>query len=168
MASFSESIEVKVPVHEAFVLFSDFERFPGFMEGVEEVRRTGLDTLHWKAEIGGVTKEWDARVTEELVDQRIAWVSTSGAKNDGVVTFDKVDETTSRVNLNIEYEPDGVIENIGTWLGVVNGRIRGDLQRFKDLAEGVTRGLDGEDVHAAPEAGIDGNWPGTERELERR
>ncbi len=193
MASFSESIEVEVPVREAFVLFSDFERFPGFMEGVEEVRRTGDDTLHWKAEIGGRVEEWDARITEEVLDERIAWVSTSGTKNDGLVTFDKVNEHTSRINLHIEYEPEGVMENIGTWLGVVNGRIRGDLRRFKEIAEdggariggwrdpvttprerGATAPVDSgqqpanEYAYPAPEAGTDRNWPGAEGDLERK
>lgn len=135
MASFNESIKVDVPVRQAYALFSDFERFPGFMEGVEEVRRTGPDTLHWKAEIGGRVEEWHARITDERVDERIAWTSTSGSKNDGLVTFEKVDDQTSRVNLHIEYEPEGIVENLGTILGVVNGRIRGDLRRFKELVE---------------------------------
>lgn len=149
MATFSESIKVEVPIREAFVMFSDFERFPGFMEGVEEVRRTGDDTLHWKAEIGGRVEEWDARITEETIDERIAWSSTSGSKNDGLVTFEKLDDGTARINFHIEYEPEGIVENIGTMLGVVNGRIRGDLRRFKELAEdGSARRL------------TEGNWPG--------
>lgn len=135
MATFSESISVDVPIREAFVMFSDFERFPTFMEGVEEVRRIGDNTLHWKAEIGGREEEWEALIKEESVDERIAWTSTSGSKNDGLVTFEKLDESSTRINFHIEYEPEGIVENIGTMLGVVNGRIRGDLRRFKELAE---------------------------------
>lgn len=135
MAQFDESIEVHVPVTEAYGLFSQFEQFPTFMEGVEEVRREAGDRLYWRANIGGRDEEWDARITAEEPDTRIAWESVSGARNAGVVTFDKIDEDTSRVNLHVEYDPEGFVENVGTILGMVNGRMRGDLQRFKEAAE---------------------------------
>ena len=135
MAQFDEAIEVDVPVTVAYRLFSNFEQFPTFMEGVEEVRREAGDRLYWRANIGGRDEEWEARVTAEQPESRIAWESVSGAKNAGVVTFDKVDEATTRVNLHVEYEPEGFVENVGTMLGMVNGRMRGDLQRFKEAAE---------------------------------
>lgn len=135
MARFDESIEVNATVSEAYRLFSQFERFPGFMEGVQEVRRTGTDTLFWKAEIGGREEEWEAKVTKEEPDTAIAWQSVSGARNAGEVTFDKVDQNTTQVNLHIEYEPEGFVENVGAMLGVVNGRMKGDLQRFKEMVE---------------------------------
>src|SRR5690606_4095162 len=135
MASFEESVEVDVPVTEADGLFRQFEQFPTFMEGVEEVRREGADRLYWRANIAGREEEWEARVTAEEPETRIAWESMSGARNAGVVTFEKIDETSTRVNLHIEYEPEGLIENFGTVFGVVNGRMRGDLQRFKEAAE---------------------------------
>src|SRR5690606_5265779 len=136
MATFDESIDVNVPVTEAYGLFRQFEQFPTFMEGVEQVRREGPGRLHWLANIAGRDEEWEARVTADEPDTRIAWESVSGARNAGVVTFDKLDESSTRVNLHIEYDPEGFIENVGTALGVVNGRMRGDLQRFKEAAEG--------------------------------
>ena len=125
MADFNESIDVHVPVTEAYRLFSQFERFPTFMEGVEEVRREGGNRLYWRANIGGKEEEWEAHVTAEEPDTR----------NAGEVTFDKLDANTTRVNLYIQYDPEGFLENVGTALGMVNGRMKGDLQRFKEMAE---------------------------------
>lgn len=135
MASFEKSIDVDVPVAEAYMLFSDFESFPSFMEGVENVQRLTGDRLRWHANIGGQDEEWTARITEQAPSNAIAWQSESGARNEGRVTFDKLDEGTTRVHMHIEYEPEGVVENIGTLLGVVNGRMSGDLKRFKELVE---------------------------------
>ncbi len=135
MASFDHSVDVDVHISEAFMLFSDFERFPDFMEGVEEVRRTGDDTLRWRAEIVGIEEEWDAKVTTLSPNERIAWKSVSGAKNEGDVTFEKLNERQTRVHLRIEYEPEGFVENVGTALGFVNARMRGDLERFKRAVE---------------------------------
>lgn len=135
MARFDESIDVNASVSEAYNLFSQFERFPGFMEGVEEVRRTGENKLHWKAEVGGREEEWEALITREEPDTAIAWQSVSGSRNLGEVTFEKLDQDSTQVHLHIEYEPEGFVENVGTFLGVVNGRMRGDLKRFKDLVE---------------------------------
>lgn len=142
MASFDKSIDVDVPVAEAYMLFSDFERFPAFMEGIESVERVGPEKLHWKAEIGGREEEWDAKITEQMPSTKIAWESTSGARNIGTVTFDKLDQDTTRVNLHIEYDPQGFVENVGAMLGIVNGRMAGDLRRFKELVEegGAARG----------------------------
>ncbi|HZW27371.1 MAG TPA: SRPBCC family protein [Trueperaceae bacterium] len=142
MAAFDESIDVHVPVREAYTLFRQFERFPAFMEGVEEVRREGADRLYWRANIAGRDEEWEARVVADEPDTRIAWESLVGARNAGEVRFDKVDENTTRIHLHVEYEPEGFVENVGTALGLVNGRTRGDLQRFKEMAEGgaVTSG----------------------------
>src|SRR5690606_41618469 len=81
MATFDESIEVNVPVTEAYGLFRQFEQFPTFMEGVEQVRREGPDRLHWRANIAGRDEEWEARVTADEPDTRIAWERVSGARN---------------------------------------------------------------------------------------
>lgn len=135
MASFDHSVDVDVHISEAFMLFSDFERFPTFMDGVEEVRRSGDDTLHWRAQIAGREEEWDAKVTDLSPNEKIAWKSVSGARNEGTVTFEKLTEGTTRVHLNIEYEPEGFVENVGTALGFVNARMAGDLDRFKKAVE---------------------------------
>lgn len=135
MASFDRTIEVKAHISDAFHVFSDFESFPTFMEGVEEVRRTGDDQLHWRAEIMGREVEWDAVITELSPSDRVSWKSTSGARNEGLVTFDKIDEQHTRVHLHVEYDPEGFIENVGAALGVVNGRMKGDLERYKEIVE---------------------------------
>ncbi len=135
MASFDKSIDVDVPVAEAYMLFSDFERFPAFMDGVESVERLGEDQLRWRANIAGREEEWTARITEQAPSHKIAWESTSGARNAGIVTFDKLGADRTRVNLHIEYEPEGIVENLGTMLGIVNGRMGADLERFKELVE---------------------------------
>ncbi|MGZ8851705.1 MAG: SRPBCC family protein, partial [Thermoanaerobaculia bacterium] len=100
-----ESIDVDVPVTEAYNQWTQFEEFPKFMEGVESVEQIDDETLRWKAEIGGVTKEWTARITEQTPDKRIAWTSRDGAENAGVVTFHPISGSTSRVALQLDYEP---------------------------------------------------------------
>jgi uncharacterized membrane protein len=105
------------------------------MEGVESVQQIDDATLRWKASIGGVDKEWTARITEQTPDKRIAWTNLDGAPNAGVVTFHRLSDTTSRVALQLDYEPQGVIENVGDMLGVVSRRAVGDLARFKKYIE---------------------------------
>jgi uncharacterized membrane protein len=91
--------------------------------------------LHWKATMGGKSKEWDAVITEQIPDKRIAWVNTTGTRNAGVVTFHYLADNKTKIMLQVEYEPEGLVENIGDMLGVVSARIRGDLNRFKEFIE---------------------------------
>jgi uncharacterized membrane protein len=91
--------------------------------------------LHWRAEVGGKVVEWDAEITEQVPDMRIAWRSASGAKNAGVVSFYRLSDQQCRVSLQIDYEPEGVVENVGDWLGVLSRRVEGDLERFKKFIE---------------------------------
>ena len=135
MASIEESIEVNVPVRVAYNQWTQFEEFPRFMEGVKEVRQLDDKRLHWKAEIGGKVKEWDAEITEQIPDERIAWTSRSGPWNAGVVTFHRLDDSRTKAMLQLDYDPDGVLENLGDALGVVKLRVKGDLQRFKEFVE---------------------------------
>lgn len=135
MASHTHSIDVNVPVRTAYNQWTQFEEFPRFMEGVKEVRQITDTTLHWRAEIAGREEEWDAVISEQIPDQRIAWTSITGAKNAGVVTFHYIDPNTTRVTLQIDYDPQGVIENVGDALGMVKARIGGDLERFKKFIE---------------------------------
>jgi uncharacterized membrane protein len=130
-----EFVEINVPVSVAYNQWTQFEEFPRFMEGVETVSQVDDSTLAWKAKIAGVTKEWTARITEQLPDSRIAWTSTSGAENAGVVTFHRLTDESCRVTLQLEYEPEGVVETVGDTLGVVSRRTQGDLGRFKEFIE---------------------------------
>jgi uncharacterized membrane protein len=135
MSGIEKSIELNVPVKSAYNQWTQFEEFPRFMEGVEHVHQVDDKHLHWKASIGGKQTEWDAVITEQIPDYRIAWMSQGGAKNGGVVTFSKASENKSKLNLRLEYEPEGVVEKTGDAVGVVSRRVEGDLQRFKEFIE---------------------------------
>ena len=135
MSTVEQSVEVKQPARTVYNQWTQFEEFPEFMEGVEEVRQLDDTHLHWKAEIAGKTKEWDARITEQIPDKRIAWTSEGGAHNAGVVTFHKIDDQTTKVMLQLEFEPDTVVEKAGDAVGLVKRRAKGDMERFKKFIE---------------------------------
>ena len=140
MQSVTKSIDIPLPVQPVYNQWTQFESFPHFMEGVDEVRQLDDTRLHWKATIAGKTEEWDAEITEQHPDHRIAWKSTNGAHNAGVVTFHQLDATTTRVTVQLDYEPEGIVEKAGDLLGVVDRRVQGDLERFKDFIE--SRGVE--------------------------
>jgi uncharacterized membrane protein len=133
--SIEQSIDVNVPVRTAYDQWTQFEEFPRFMEGVREVRQLDDKRLTWCAEVGGKEKRWEAEITEQIPDARIAWRSRTGANNAGVVTFHRLDDRKTRVMLQLDYDPQGVVENVGDAVGVVSSRVRGDLARFKDFIE---------------------------------
>ena len=135
MARIEESIDVAVPVETAYNQWTQFEQFPSFMEGIEAVQQLDDTRLHWVAEIGGKREEWDARITEQHPDHRVAWEATSGKGNAGVVTFHRLDDAQTRVMVQMDWEPEGATEQIGATLGMDNRRVQGDLQRFKELIE---------------------------------
>jgi uncharacterized membrane protein len=135
MSTVEKSIEVNVPVNVAYNQWTQFEDFPKFMEGITEVRQLDDTHIHWRAEVAGKDKEWDAEITEQIPDHRIAWRSTTGAQNAGAVTFHRINDTTTRVMLQMDYDPEGVTENVGDALGVFSHRVEGDLERFKDFIE---------------------------------
>lgn len=131
----ADRIEVECPISTVYNQWTQFEEFPRFMEGVESVRQLDDRTLHWIASIGGVTREWDARIVDQEPDQRIAWEATTGATNRGVVTFRPVDATRTEVNLELEFEGEGIVEKVGEKLGLVEGQAKADLERFKTFIE---------------------------------
>jgi uncharacterized membrane protein len=135
MSEIIETIDVDVPVRTAYNQWTQFESFPEFMEGVKSVRQLDDTTVHWVADIAGQTKEWDAKITEQTPDQRIAWTAVDGAHNAGVVTFHRLDEGQTRVTLQLDVDPEGPVENIGDALGLVRGRVKGDLERFEKFIE---------------------------------
>lgn len=138
MGSVTKSIDVNVPVRTAYDQWTQFESFPRFMEGVQQVQQIDNTRLHWRAKIGGKEQEWDAKVTEQTPDQRIAWTSTSGAENAGVVTFHRLGDEMTRVTLQMDFDPKGFVEHVGDAVGVPERRVDGDLKRFKEFIE--TRG----------------------------
>jgi uncharacterized membrane protein len=135
MSVIEKSIEIEVPVTTAYNQWTQFEEFPKFMEGVKEVKQVDDTHLRWKADIGGKEKEWDAEITEQIPDNRIAWRSRDGAMNAGAVSFHRLSDSKSKVMLQMEYDPQGVVENVGDAVGVVSQRVLGDLERFKRYIE---------------------------------
>ena len=142
MGNIEQSIEVDVPVRTAYDQWTQFEEFPQFMEGVEEIKQLDDTHTHWKTKVAGKEKEFDAEITEQTPDQRIAWKSETGPEHAGVVTFHRLDDNKTRIMLQMDYEPEGAAEKVGDALGLVTRRVKGDLGRFKELIE--SRGPGGE------------------------
>lgn len=135
MASHSSTITVDRPVQAVYNQWTQFETFPAFMEGVESVEQLGDQDLRWTVTIAGVAREFDAVITDQEPDRRIAWRTTSGPYQAGEVSFEPVDPTTTRVTLGMDFEPEGFTEKAGDALGFVSRRISGDLDRFKEFVE---------------------------------
>ncbi|MFF8034673.1 SRPBCC family protein [Streptomyces sp. NPDC016626] len=141
MSQVEESIEVDVPVRTAYNQWTQFESFPEFMDGVERIEQRTDTLTHWVTKVGGVEREFDAEITEQIPDERVAWTTVSGeAKQAGVVTFHRVRDTTTKVMLQMDFDPQGVAESVGDKLGFVKRQVGGDLKRFKTFIE--QRGLE--------------------------
>lgn len=136
MSVVEQTIEVDVPVRVAYDQWTQFESFPNFMEGVEQVTQKDDATLEWHANIAGQDKRWTAEIVEQTPDQRVAWRSTSGAKNSGVVSFQPRGDNRTSVTLQLEADPEGPVESAGDALGFLDRRVKGDLERFKEFVEG--------------------------------
>jgi len=135
METVEKSIDVEAPITAVYNQWTQFEEFPRFMEGVKEVRQLDNKRLHWKAEIAGKLKEWDAEIFEQIPDQRIAWRSVAGPLNTRFVGFTPITVSRTRIGLRLNYQPEGTVEKMGDALGVVSRRIEGDLERFRDFIE---------------------------------
>lgn len=135
MERIEKSIEVDGPLRTTYNQWTQFEEFPKFMEGVEEVRQLDDRRLFWRAQIAGKHTEWEAEIYEQIPDSRIAWRSITGTPNAGAVSFQSLGPERTRVNLVIDYQPLGVVERVGDALGIVSARVEGDLQRFKKFIE---------------------------------
>jgi uncharacterized membrane protein len=144
------SIEVAVPVTTAYNQWTQFEEFPQFMEGVEEVRQLDDTRLHWVASVAGRRAEWDAKILEQHPDRQISWISEDGKKTRGTVTFESLDAQRTLVRLSIGYQAEGFVEAVGSAAGFDRRRIDGDLKRFKELIEarGNASGAWREDISA--------------------
>lgn len=134
MATIEKSIDVRVPVSVAYGQWTQFEEFPQFMEGVEQVTQLDDSHVHWVAEVGGERREWDAEIVEQEPDRVIAWRSTAGTPNSGRVEFMPIDEGT-RVSVRMEHEPEGLKERVGSFFGADEGQVEEDLERFRELVE---------------------------------
>jgi uncharacterized membrane protein len=140
MASITESIDVQVPVRTAYDQWTQFEDFPRFMEGVQSVDQIDDAHLRWVAGAGGKQHAWTAEITEQRPDERVAWKSVDGHGNAGVVNFHRLGPDETRVTVQMDHETDGMMEQLGSALGMDSRRVQGDLERFKELVE--SRGVE--------------------------
>jgi uncharacterized membrane protein len=148
MSRIEESIEVNVPVSVAYNRWTQFEEFPKFMDGVKEVKRLDATHLHWVVEVGGKVNEWDAEIIEERPDERVAWKSTSGKENAGVVTFQRLGANRCKVSVDMGFETEGLVETLGSALGSDSRQVKTDLERFKEMIEDRTSSRYTESIEA--------------------
>jgi uncharacterized membrane protein len=135
MSTIEKSVEVAVPVRRAYNQWTQFESFPEFMDGVEEVRQITGKLVHWRTKMAGVAREFDAEIIEQHPDRRIAWRTTDGPDQGGVVTFEPLTEGTTRVALAMEFQPEGLAEKIADATNMVERRVQRDLEHFKEYIE---------------------------------
>ena len=135
MKTIEQHIDVDVPPATAYAGWKRFDAVPQYMKGVESIHPRGTNRQHWTVEIGGVRREWDAEICEEIPGKRIAWNSVRGVKNSGCVSFHRITDDRTRVMLQIGYEPKGIVETAGDLLGIVQRRVAGDLALFKERVE---------------------------------
>jgi uncharacterized membrane protein len=129
------ALQVEVPVSKAYNQWTQFEEFPQFMEGVDEVQQLDDARLHWVASIGGKRAEWDARIIEQHADKQVTWASEDGKTTRGTVSFEPLGADRTLVRLSMSYRPEGLRERVGSAVGLDARRVRGDLQRFKEMIE---------------------------------
>ncbi|MEA5364160.1 SRPBCC family protein [Amycolatopsis sp., V23-08] len=135
MSTVTESVDVETDVTTAYNQWTQFESFPHFMEAVDEIRQLDDKHTHWKVSVGGATREFDATITEQHPDERVAWRSDSGPQHAGVVTFHRLGDQRTRVTAQMDIDPEGFFENVADKLGILDRRVKGDLGRFKTFIE---------------------------------
>jgi uncharacterized membrane protein len=135
MERIEKSIEVDVPVSTAYNQWTQFESFPEFMENVEEVRQLDDTHTHWVTRVGGVTREFDATITEQHPEERVAWSSDDGPDHAGVITFHRIGDQRTRVTAQMDIDPEGFVENAADKLGILDRRVKADMRRFKEFVE---------------------------------
>jgi carbon monoxide dehydrogenase subunit G len=167
MTTVQESIDVAVPVTTAYNQWTQFESFPDFMNGVESITQTSETRSHWTTRVGGVLREFDTEITEQHPDERVAWKSVDGKSHAGVVTFHRLDPTSTRVTVQLDWDPETFVEKVGSAVGADNRQVKSDLRRFKEFIEsrGTESGAWRGDVDAPGDAGTGPSGPRTTSEL---
>lgn len=135
MSTVTESIDVDVPIKTVYDQWTQFESFPQFMEGVEEIRQIDDTHNHWVIKIAGVTREFDATITEQHPEERVAWRADDGPNHAGVVTFHRIDDNQTRVTAQMDIDPEGFVENVADKAGILDRRVKGDMKKFKEFIE---------------------------------
>jgi len=135
MSTTTASVDVDRPIQQVYNQWTQFESFPEFMEGVERIDQLDATHLHWVIKVGPATREFDATITEQHPEERVAWKSDSGPDHAGVVTFHRLDDRSTRVTAQMDVDPEGFVENVADKLGILKSRVNGDLKRFKNFIE---------------------------------
>ncbi len=134
--SIDGSIEIEVPAATAYAFWTRVEDFPLFIDPVESVKRIDEKRTRWRANFGFRRQEWVAEITEVIPDKRRAWRALDGASNSGMVNFHEIATERTLMTLHLDYEPRGVLQNLGDEFGVVSRVIERSLEQFKDFVEG--------------------------------
>ena len=170
MERIQKEFEISVPVRAAYDQWTQFEEFPRFMDGVEEVVQIDNTHLHWRVSVAGKQKEWDAEITEQVPDRLIAWRSVSGTPNAGQVRFEPIAQDRTRILFAMEYQPETAVEKAGDAVGVLSRKVDKTVEDFKEFIEQrgrETGGWRGEVHHGeqrdntAERMGTSGNQSGT-------
>ncbi|HYI32874.1 MAG TPA: SRPBCC family protein [Glaciibacter sp.] len=135
MSTVNADIDVEVPISVAYNQWTQFESFPQFLSGIDEIQQLDDRRLHWKVSVAGVKREFDAEITEQVPDERIAWKSTGGEDHAGVVTFHRLSADSTRISVNMDWKPQGVVESVGALLQIDDIQIKKDLRTFKEKIE---------------------------------
>lgn len=135
MSTITEAIDVRVPIRVAYNQWTQFESFPQFMEGVREIRQLDDTHVHWVVDVAGQVREFDATITEQHPDERVAWTSDSGPKHAGVITFHRLDDEKTRVTAQMDVDPEGFVENVADKAGILGHRVKNDMKKFKEFIE---------------------------------
>lgn len=136
MSTITEAVDVDVPIKVAYDQWTQFESFPNFMEGVQEIRQLDDTHTHWVVKVAGVTREFDATITEQHPEERVAWRADDGPNHAGVITFHRLDDDKTRVTAQMDLDPEGFVENVADKAGILDRRVKGDMKRFKEFIEG--------------------------------
>lgn len=135
MSTITESVDVDVPIKVAYDQWTQFESFPQFMDGVSEIRQIDDTHTHWVIEVAGITREFDATITEQHPEERVAWTTEDGPNHAGVITFHRLDDEKTRVTAQMDVDPEGFVENVADKVGILDRRIKADMKRFKEFIE---------------------------------
>jgi len=130
-----ESVDVAVPLETAYNQFTQFEEFPEFMRGVEEVEQRDDTHLLWQRTVLGSPREWEVEITEQRPNERIAWEGLGGTEIAGVVTFHRLSDRLTRIEVSVDFEPEGLLEKTASGLRIARRALKKDLMRFKAFIE---------------------------------
>lgn len=142
-----QSVDVAVPVEVAYNRWTMFEDWPDFMHRFESVEQVDDTTLSFSTKVWGIHRRFQAEIVEQRPDQRIEWNVTEGVSHTGVVTFHKLADRLTRIEVSLDIEPQGMLEKMARGMRFTKRAVRADLHRFKALIE-----LDEE---------AEGGWRGT-------